>query len=193
MPIPDPLAGRRIIPEPTASCAPVIHTGKGRPWRESYGQVDANRVLTTGHAGCTFTVRQTRTGAIPEAGGKQTPTRLARKRGTCRRFAVPVATGESVGAPCGSFLHRCQHVELPELLELPENQERRKFAAGHAPRAATPSSTTLTTATRDMRRRIMGHSYHDPVATIAVPVRERSGSRDPSLTGVAPGSHHRGT
>src|SRR5215217_1992676 len=27
------------------------------------------RVLTTGHGGCTFTVRQTRTGAIPEAGG----------------------------------------------------------------------------------------------------------------------------
>ena len=27
------------------------------------------RVLTTGHGGCTFTVRQTRTGAIPNAGG----------------------------------------------------------------------------------------------------------------------------
>src|SRR5215207_6114201 len=27
------------------------------------------RVLTSGHGGCTFTVRQTRTGAIPEAGG----------------------------------------------------------------------------------------------------------------------------
>ena len=32
------------------------------------------RVLTSGHGGCTFTTSQTRTGAIPEAGGEQTPT-----------------------------------------------------------------------------------------------------------------------
>src|SRR5215217_8924489 len=49
------------------------------------------RVLTIGHGGCTFTPSQTRTGAIPNAGGRQTPTGLARKRGTCRRFAVLAA------------------------------------------------------------------------------------------------------
>ena len=56
-------------------------------------------------------VRQTRTGAIPDAGGKQTPTRLARKRGTCRRFACAhfrslAARGDSL-PPQISRRNRC--------------------------------------------------------------------------------------
>src|SRR4051812_44337628 len=51
-------------------------------------RIERQRVLTDRQRGCTFTVRQTQTGAILNADGEQTPTGLARKRWTCRRFAV---------------------------------------------------------------------------------------------------------
>src|SRR3954467_15752589 len=69
------------------------------------------KLLTNRQHECTFTVRQTQAGAIPDASGEQTPTGLARKRGTCRRFAVPqtcrlTVTAEGVArAPSRAMRH----------------------------------------------------------------------------------------
>src|SRR5690348_215755 len=65
----------------------MYRLGLATPRSEPRG---VNRVLTTGHAGCTFTAYQMRNGGnagTPEV--RRTPMRLARKRETCRRFAVP--------------------------------------------------------------------------------------------------------
>ncbi len=102
------LPGQRLTPlrEPRPRALQLPGDPRLRPaWLTN----SSIRVLTTGHGGCTFTVRQTRTGAIPNAGGKQTPTRLARKRGTCRRFAVP---------GFGARLRRCTQRSAADALSL---------------------------------------------------------------------------
>ena len=56
-------------------------------------------VLTTRHGGCTFTLTPNAEGTqFPKRMARQTPTRLARKRWTCRRLAMSVP-GARLGLP----------------------------------------------------------------------------------------------